>query len=243
MQPLEHADEAGTARLGELGLTPGDIDYALRGADAEARMWSAAAPPVMPGIARWAKTNELLRLRLLARGWSLDNPGLMPRTISPDRRRAIVATAGDAATGIPGVNPTTRYAKGAQTARAIETNVQLAFDFVGLFSWPEPSDLAPSDDAAPGGAASGNAVSGDAVSGGSMSARAVETWLLLYNAAETRIRAELSLASAMSDAGFVGAWRERIILPVIELGSPDAAGRGLPGAGREAGVTVIIGQR
>ena len=50
------------------------------GADAEARMWSAAAPPVMPGIARWAKTNELLRLRLLARGWSLDNPGLMPPT-------------------------------------------------------------------------------------------------------------------------------------------------------------------
>ena len=76
-----------------------------------------------------------------------------------------------------------------------------------------------------------------------MSARAVDTWLLLYNAAETRIRAELSLASAMSDADFVGAWRERIILPVIELGSPDAAGRGLPGAGREAGVTVIIGQR
>lgn len=218
MQPLEFADAAGTVRLKELGLAPEDLDYALRGADAEARTWSAAAPPIMPGLARWAKTNELLRLRLLPRQWSQDNPNLMPRTISPGRTHAIVATAGDAATGIPRANPTTRYAKGIETVKAVEVNIQLAFDFAGLFNWPEPSDQATSGEA-------------------------METWLLLYNATETQIRAELSLASAISAAGFVGAWRERIILPVIDLGSPDIAGRGLPGGTGEAGVTVTVEQR
>ncbi|MGH3170782.1 MAG: hypothetical protein ACRDN0_33535 [Trebonia sp.] len=217
LEPLEHADSAGTVRLKELGLTPEDLDYALRGADAEARTWSAAAPPIMPGLARWAKTNELLRLRLLPRGWSQDNPKLMPRTISPDRAHAIVATAGDAATGIPRANPTTRYAKGAETVKAVQVNVQLAFDFAGLFGWPEPSDFAAPDSARPGDA--------------------METWLLLYNVTETEIRAELSLASGISANGFVGAWRERIILPVIDLSDPDSAGSGPGSAGRDQGKT------
>jgi hypothetical protein len=213
MQPLEYADAAGISRLEELGLTPEDLDYALRGADAEARTWSPSAPPIMPGLARWAKTNELLRLRLLPRGWSQDNPRLMPRTISPGRTHAIVATAGDAATGVLNANPTTRYAKGTETVKAVEANIQLAFDFAGLFNWP-----APSDDGTP--------------------EPALGTWLLLYNAGETEIRAELSLASAISATGFVGAWRERIILPAIDLTRPDAAGRG-----RAQGIAVAVGQR
>lgn len=218
MQPLEYPDAAGTVRLKELGLSLEDLDYALRGADAEARTWSAMAPPVMPGLARWAKTNELLRLRLLPRGWTQDNPRLMPRTISPRRTHVIVAAAGDAATGFPDANPTTRYAKGIETAKAVEVNVQLAFGFEGLFGWPEPSD---------------HATQGDAM----------ETWLLLYDVAETEIRAELSLASAISATGFVGAWRERIILPVIDLSGPDPTGRGLPGSGEGKDVTVMIEQR
>jgi hypothetical protein len=221
MQPMEYANSteytgsAGTSRLAELGLTPEDLEYALRGADAEARTWSPSAPPVMPGLARWAKTNELLRLRLLPRGWTQDNPHLLPRTISPDRTHAIVATAGDAATGLPHANPSTRYAKGNETVKAVEANIQLAFDFAGLFNWPAPSDHGTPEPA-------------------------LGTWLLLYNPAETEIRAELSLASAISATGFVGAWRERIILPVIDLTSPDAAGRG---RGTESGATVAVGQR
>lgn len=218
MRALEHEGAAAAGRLAELGVTPEDLDYALRGADAEARMWSAAAPPVMPGLTRWAKTNELLRLRLLARGWSQDNPRLMPRTISPARTHAIVATAGDAATGLPAANPTTRHAKGIETVKAIELNVQLAFDFAGLFNWPEPSDYASPGDA-------------------------LETWLLLYNAAETQISAELSLASAISATGFVGAWRERIILPVTDLSGADITGRGRHGARGEKDVTVSVEQR
>jgi hypothetical protein len=212
VRALEHEDVAAAGRLAELGLSAEDLDFALRGADAEARTWSPAAPPIMPGLARWGKTNELLRLRLLPRGWWQDNPKLLPRTISPDRSHAIVATAGDAATGVPGANPTTRYAKGIETARAIGRNIQLAFDLPGLTDWPD-SDGDP-----------------------------VETWLLLYDVTPERIRAELSLAGAISDTGFVGAWRERIILPVIELTSPDITSRILPGDRGEEGVTVAVGR-
>src|ERR1700752_2512086 len=112
VQPLLHEDATATSRLVGLGLSVEDLAFALRGADAEARMWSQLAPSSMAGMARWGKTNELLRLRLLRRGWSHDNPKGLPRTISPDRRFAIVATAGDAATGISQGMPTTRYAKG-----------------------------------------------------------------------------------------------------------------------------------
>jgi hypothetical protein len=85
--------------------------------------------------ARWGKTNELLRARLVERGWSHDNPKGLPRTISPARDFAIVATTGDAVTGYPGGSPSTKYAKGIATVRAIGRNFhQLAFDFSDLCS-------------------------------------------------------------------------------------------------------------
>lgn len=217
MQALEYADGAGTVRLKELGLTLEDLEFALRGADAEARTWSAAAPPIMPGLARWGKTAELLRLRLLPRGWSQDNPRGLPRAIGPGpgpgREVAIVATAGDAATGLPKANPANRYPKGIETMKAVERNVQLAFDFSDLFG-----EAGPDDDV-------------------------LATWLLLYNVTPTEIRAELSLPSDITPTGFVSAWQERILLPVIDLTSPDVTGRGLPERGENRDVTVAVEQR
>ena len=112
LQPLVHDTGAAVGRLTGLGLSAEDFAFVLRGADAEARMWTPLAPPVMPGIARWGKTNELLRVRLLPRGWSHDNPKNLPRTISPTGDFAIVGTTGDAATGFAGGKPTTRYPQG-----------------------------------------------------------------------------------------------------------------------------------
>ena len=103
---------------------------------------------MMAGLARWGKTNELLRARLVERGWSHDNPQGLPRTISPARDFAIVATTGDAVTGYPGGSPSTKYAKGIQTVRAIGRNFhQLAFDFSDLY--PD-EDLWSVDDERPG---------------------------------------------------------------------------------------------
>jgi hypothetical protein len=200
MQPIVHEDAAAASRLTALDLTPQDLVAALSGADAQARMWTPLAPPMMAGMARWGKTNELLRARLVPRGWSHDNPKGLPRTISPDREFAIVATTGDSATGLPDSNPSTKYAKGVQTVRAIGRNIQLAFDFADLAVGEALWAVAGQEDP-------------------------VATWLLLYHVAPEQIRAELSLANGIDLRGHVSAWIERIILPVIER---TASGKGSP---------------
>jgi hypothetical protein len=207
VQAQVHDAAAAAHRLASLGLSAEDFAFVLAGADAEARTWSRAAPPVMAGMARWGKTNELLRIRLLPRGWSQDNPQNLPRTISPSGDFAIVGTAGDGATGWPPGNPTTRYAKGVETARFIERNGQLAFDYGGLpGAGTLPWRMSPADGAV--------------------------TWLLLYNVTDSHIHAELSLPESISPTGYVDAWTERVILPVTELATP--AGSGLAGSSGHA---------
>jgi hypothetical protein len=188
MEPVVHENAAAAKRLAELALTAGDLIGALIGADQEARTWTPLAPPMMSGLARWGKTNELLRARLVERGWAHDNPKGLPRTISPARDFAIVATTGDAVTGYPGGSPCTKYAKGIQTVRAIGRNFdQLAFDFSDLFAgedrWDDGDDLA--------------------------------TWLLLYHVTPDQVRAELSLGNGIDRRGHVSEWIERIILPAL----------------------------
>jgi hypothetical protein len=187
MEPVVHENAAAAKRLAELDLTAADLISALIGADLEARTWTPLAPPMMAGLARWGKTNELLRARLVERGWSHDNPKGLPRTISPARDFAIVATTGDAVTGYPGRSPSTKYAKGIQTVRAIGRNIQLAFDFPDLFA----GEVRPDD--------------GDDLA----------TWLLLYHVTPDQVRAELSLANGIDCRGHVSEWIERIILPAL----------------------------
>jgi hypothetical protein len=187
MEPVVHQGAAAANRLAELALTAADLIGALIGADQEARTWTPLAPQMMAGLARWGKTNELLRARLVERGWWHDNPKGLPRTISPARDFAIVATTGDAVTGYPAGSPSTKYAKGIQTVRAIGRNIQLTFDFPDLLAgdarWDDEDDLA--------------------------------TWLLLYHVTPDRIRAELSLANGIDRRGHVSQWIERIMLPAL----------------------------
>jgi hypothetical protein len=190
MEPVVHENAAAANRLAKLTLTAADLISALIGADQEARTWTPLAPQMMAGLARWGKTNELLRARLVERGWSHDNPKGLPRTISPARDFAIVATTGDAVTGYPGGSPSTKYAKGIQTVRAVGRNIQLAFDFSDLFAGESPSALAGDGDD-------------------------LATWLLLYHVTSDQIRAELSLANGVDRRGHVSAWIERIILPAV----------------------------
>src|SRR5436190_9016737 len=102
---------------GRVGAQGGDsgVRAALRGADAEARTYTQLDPPNMQGMARYSRTVRLLREQLLPLGWWYDNPRNLARTVSPDRQVAVIATLGDAATGVPHVRPSTRYEKGIAT--------------------------------------------------------------------------------------------------------------------------------
>lgn len=191
MSQQEAVYEEGRAadRLAELGLKPEILDHALRGADAEARTYTELDPPNMQGMARYSRTVRLLREQLLPLGWTFDNPRNLARTVSPDRRVAIIATLGDAATGDPDGIPSTKYEKGVATAEAINRN------FVQLMLPIDLGDEDPYDEAGEG---------------------ATTTWVLLYHVTDTEIRAELSLPDSIVD-GHPATWLERIILGPIRF--------------------------
>jgi hypothetical protein len=212
--PVFDGDRAAD-RLAELGLSVEILEFALRGADAEARSYTPLDPPNMQGMARYSRTVRLLRERLIPLGWSYDNPRNLARTVSPDRRVAVIATLGDGATGVPHALPSTRYEKGLATVEAVGRNfLQLSL----------PIDV------------------GDVEAEGPFEDDGTATWILLYNVTDTEIRAELSLPDSMVE-GYIDTWVERLVLPPIPLepalplrlgGDPISAAR------REAGEPDVL---
>jgi hypothetical protein len=194
-------DEGAADRLAELGLKPEMLEFALLGADAEARLYTELDPPNMQGMARFSRTVRLLREQLVPLGWVYDNPRNLSRTVSPDRRVAIIATLGDAATGYPELAPSTRYEKGVATAEAVNRNfLQLTLPF-------DLGDEEPTED-----------------DGGTT------TWVLLYHVTDTEIRAELSLPDSMVE-GYIDTWLERIVLAPIPLqAAPQVTGHSMADA-------------
>jgi hypothetical protein len=178
-------------RLAQLGLSTQQISRVVLRADAEAKMCNDLDPPIMEGMSRYGKTVRSLREELLPMGWTYDNAGNYCRTTHPSGEFAIVASSGDANTGIwvPGQNPTTKYPKGQTTARAIEVNDQIAFDLGEGF---EADEIAPA---------------------------AVKTWYLLYRISDSDIFVELSFPTGI-EGGIIATWDERIILPPVTRHEP-----------------------
>jgi hypothetical protein len=195
------ADEA-IDRLAELGLSLGLIERVVRQADAEAAFCTPFDPPIMEGLIRWARTNRFLREELVPLGWGFDNPRNLPRTIHPSGQFAIVATTGDDVTGLAGLLPAPKYAKGYATVRAVGVNEQLALDF-GDF---DPGDLPLRDH--------------------------LLSWLLLFHTADDGFHAELSLPDRIDDGRITRRGERIIlpVFPRAEirlaegLASPDSAG-------------------
>lgn len=181
-------------RLRELGLEPADLEFALDAGEIAARQADRAHPVMASGTYRWIETVAGFRRRLEEKGWELTDPRNSPRATNPETGVAVVPMSGTWQTGLVGVgDPQTARAKGEATARAVQINVQLAFDF--------EVDLAD-------GAAEHDA--------------AILTWVLLYYRDEQRneLRAELSLPVLRSERGTVTTWRERILLEPRTFG-PD----------------------
>ncbi len=137
---IHPAGAAAASRLADLGLSIGLLERVVRRADAEAAFCTPLDPPIMEGLTRWARTNRFLREELIPLGWRFDNPRNLPRTIHPGGQFAIVAMTGDDVTGLAGLLPGPRYAKGYATARAVQVNEQLTLDF-GDFALPPADQL------------------------------------------------------------------------------------------------------
>ena len=179
---------SGTERLADLGLSYGTIATVLGKADVETRSRSRFDPPSLAGLIRWGLTTRYLREELVPEGWAFDNPRNLARTIHPSREFAIVATTGDAGTGVAGHDPGPAHIKGYATELAIRGNGQLAFDFGSLTHTIQEVR---------------------AIDVGQL-----QTWFLLFNVDEEVVHAELSLPEGFSE-GRITNWIERILLPAI----------------------------
>jgi hypothetical protein len=196
-QPSGHGAEptALDRRLGAVGVPFEALDRAIRRGEEIARQATPLHPVMAAGTYRWMETVAVLRTELAGLGWKPNDVRNSPRIVSPDKTKAVMVTAGNFRTGLEGdPQPRSARPKGPATRRSIQVNGQLAFQ------WPGLEDLA-----------------GEAAQG-------VETWALLYfrrnpsDGEEGFIRAELSLPVEVNEQGSVLGWRDRIILPQIDLG-------------------------
>jgi hypothetical protein len=169
----------------------------------------------MEGLTRWGRTTRFLREELVTAGWGFDNPRNLSRTIHPSGEFAIVATSGDAATGRPGLTPTTKYPKGYATVLAVVANEQLALDL---------GDYDLGDD------------------GAGRRTDTLRTWFLLTYIDEDGFWIELSLPDAIAD-GQITSWVERICLPVLPPHDDGLNDQALPGGDEDGGIIVEVNRR
>ena len=157
---------------------------------------TAAHPRNFRGILTWGEVTATLRGGLAALGWALDDRDNVARVISPDGDVTVVAISGNRFTGLRGQHQqlSTRWPRGSAGVRIIWRNAQRELALGGALS------------------RSRNLL----VDGGG-------TWFLLYNRAGDVLRSELSYAKNVDNQGELIDWRERLILPDIDLSMPQPA--------------------
>lgn len=200
-------------RLSELALEESIlITAAQRGLAAWAQC-TPNHPPTFPALNAWAETICALREGLPR--WNKPNESNQPLVVNEAGTIAITVAAGDENTGVPDAIPATRSGKGPRMAKAVQQNLQTAFDF---------GDPAPVIE--------------------SIQNPKRSTWLLLvYRDLAARVlRCELSRPSRMDEDGHVDNWTVRIILkptafgediPAIDTGDGDA------GSGKQSPEIVV----
>ena len=193
--PITYTGPDAERRLAELGIHPDRLRAALDAGDIAARQADEFHPVMAAGTFRWHATVGELRRGLAEDGWTSSDPRNSPRVTDLTGTNALVPVRGDADTGVIPGDPRTARPRGTATARSVQINGQLEFDFT-----PWLADQAGERDTT------------------------VKTWFLLYHYSteSNELRAELSLPTHIREKGIVDGWSERIVLPAHAFG-PDVA--------------------
>lgn len=183
-------------RLAALGIPIELLSEAVRIGHQQADFVTVAHPRNFPGILTWGEVTAALRSGLSAMGWMLDDKDNVARVISPDGEVTVVAISGNEFTGLRGKHEqlSTRWPRGSAGVRIIRRNAQRELALEGALS------------------RSRNLLVDD---GG--------TWFLLYYRTGDIVRSELSFAKGVDTPGQLIDWKERLILPDIDLRSPEPA--------------------
>ena len=179
------------ARLRALGLTTSDLTGALRDAASAMALCTENHPPIYGGLTFWAESVRSLRERKLQDGWSRNDAWNYSTVVNTAVGIQVAVARGDEWTGdlnSPDGKPSTKHRKGVATLRAVETNHQQLDLFDRIPDTTNDEGDSP-----------------------------LITWVLLHYRAGQTIRCELSTPTAITSAGFVEAWQERLILDNIDL--------------------------
>lgn len=185
--PDDDGDEL-SARLARMGLTVEILHTALRRGEFAAANCTRHHPVTAPSLYRWAEATKEFRDLTAEEGWTTSDVDGIPRTLAPDATFGVVIISGNEHTGNKYNTPSPRHARGSAGVRDVRDNHQL-----WLF---------------------------EARSEGEHVAGTPErplTWYLLHRATDTHIFSELSLPVLATEGGMIEGWRERIILPAIDV--------------------------
>ena len=186
-----HEPEDVDTALGRLGLARAPLLRAVQAGYLARISRTPNDAPIAGGFYQWNETLRALREDLGLLGWQRSDDQGYSTVINPDRSLSLAVSSGDEATGQRWATPRTRRNKGPRTAEAVTGNAAQIELFPDLI-------LVPASEERPGRL----------------------TRILLFNAGEGVLRAELSLPVTMDERGHVELWKERIILPAQPLG-PD----------------------
>jgi hypothetical protein len=191
---LEPDEDAVPRRLAELGIPHEAIAESIRIGHYKADFTTAAHPRTYHGTVVWGELSGALRGELSKLAWTLDDTDNISRVISPDGHVIVVAVRGNERTGLRSKHEllSTRRPRGRAGVRIVRMNAQ--FELLLQEGQRDPGD--------------------DLIAG------LGGTWFLLYNRVGDIVRNELSFAKAVSDSGELLQWKERLILPDIDLLAP-----------------------
>jgi hypothetical protein len=109
-------------RLLELGLGEEHLIAAILDGEAWREACTPHDPTNLPGTLAWGRTVRGLRDRLVPLDWTAEDVLNCPMVVSPDRRVAISVSTGNSSTAEVLSLPRPKYAKGAATVRAVQSN-------------------------------------------------------------------------------------------------------------------------
>ncbi len=173
------------AVLARLGLAVAPLVVAVNRGHLAAISRTPNDAPNAAGFYQWNETLRTLREELAVFGFSRASTRGYSTVLRADKRMALAVSSGDEGTGVARANPSTKQVKGPCTIAAVSSNAAQLELFPGLVLMSSPA---------------------------SEEAECL-TWILLFRANDTELRAELSLPVNMDEGGQIRVWRERIILP------------------------------
>jgi hypothetical protein len=203
--------EAVRRRLAELGVPLEVLSEAVRIGYGMGDFTTKAHPRTYQGTVVWGEITGALRTGLAKVAWDIDDTDNIARAVRPDEKVSIVVVAGNEFTGLRDKHEqlSTRRKRGPAGVRIVKENTQYTLQLNDVAR--ESDDLVASLDG---------------------------TWFFLYYRVGDVARTELSYARAVSTSGKLLSWKERLILPDVDLTEPTPRTRTNDDTPPEVDVTI-----